>query len=240
SAGSGLSAVAAGGAGDGATATAGGVVPVDPVISLGIVTLLAPGEAGGGAVAPALGSRGVSGASAAGMLFVLGSVALVSERRSGAGGTNEGAGAGVGAGAIEGARAGGASRVLLVSLGAWREPRELLTSWNVPSTSSSTPMPIISGRRPLEIAPPTALISDARGCSSAARAPSDEASAAAAWAARRAAAMKFALPLGSPAGRGGSSASEAAIRSAGVDGRPRGAPVPGSSGWSAGSPALRE
>src|SRR5262249_58455783 len=94
-------------------------------------------------------SGGISGASAAGTVFVLAaSAALFSERRSGAGGTNEDAGAGaLGAGAIAGALTGGASRVLLASLGAWRDPRELLTSWNVPSTSSSTPMPSISRRR---------------------------------------------------------------------------------------------
>ena len=58
----------------------------------------------------------------------------------------------------------------------------------------------------------------------------------AAWAARRAARMKFDLPAGSgmTGGRASpSAASEAAMRSAGVDG-PRPRTTPGSSGWSGG------
>ena len=57
----------------------------------------------------------------------------------------------------------------------------------------------------------------------------------AAWAARRAAAMKFDLPAGSGMTGGrtfSSAASEAAMRSAGELPRPR--PAPGSSGWSGG------
>src|ERR1700738_2516728 len=114
---------------DGATATAGGGAAVDPVTSGGVVMVGIPGTPGDGAAALRLGSRGAP-------------------RPPPGGGSGTTA---FGEGLAEGAAAGGFSRAPIASVGACRAPRRLVTSWNVPSTSSRTPMPIISGRRRLEI-----------------------------------------------------------------------------------------
>ena len=156
-----------------------------------------------------------------------------------------GAGSAVAAGAGAGATAGAGAASLrgsgaCVWLGVMRggsalsEPPNMPTSCTVPYSTSSALTPTIKARRRLARKRPIRLVGVSSSLCSSARGPSTAPSLAAACAARRAAAMKFALPVISvPPSRfiGASAASDAAIRSAGE--RPRPA-LPGSSGVSAG------